>query len=263
MPTLDARGIQIAWSERGSGAAALLVHETAADALVWAPLIGELGDRARAIAYDRRGWGRTTAPEGYRRTTIEEQSEDAAELLEASGAGPAAIAGAGVGGVVALDLLLRRPDLVTGAVLIEPPLLQLLPTATEALSQDRRRLEAAAATGESVMDLYLGGGLPALGAEILRLPQQQIEDARERPASVVAEMGIATAWRASLPQLAAAERPSAVVTTASTPALVRDASEALAGMLAGARARELDAGSRPPHLGAPGALAELVLELTP
>ena len=37
--------------------------------------------------------------------------------------------------------------------------------ATEALSDDRRRLEVAAAgAGEDVIDLYLSGGLQALGA---------------------------------------------------------------------------------------------------
>ena len=46
--------------------------------------------------------------------------------------------------MIALDLLLRRPELVAGTLLIEPPLLQLLPAATEALSEDRRRLEIAA-----------------------------------------------------------------------------------------------------------------------
>jgi pimeloyl-ACP methyl ester carboxylesterase len=262
MDTLEARGIRIAWSERGDGPAVLLVHGTASDASVWEPLIGELDGRARAIAYDRRGWGETSAPEGYRRTTVEEQSEDAVALLEASDAGPAAIAGVGVGAVLALDLLLRRPDLVTGAVLIEPPLLQLLPMATEALSQDRRRLEGAAASGESVIDLYLGGGLPSLGAEVLRVPEEQVESARERPASVIAEMGVATAWRASLPQLASAERPSLILTAASTPELVRGASGTLAGMLAGTSGRELDSGSLPPHLGAPREAAELVLQLT-
>jgi pimeloyl-ACP methyl ester carboxylesterase len=263
MATLEARGIEIAWNERGSGPAVLLIHETAADASVWAPVIDALGDNARAIAYDRRGWARTTAPEGYRRTTIEEQSEDAVALLEASDAGPATVVGAGVGAVIALDLLLRRADLVAAAVLIEPPILQLLPMATEGLSHDRRRMEAAVATGESVIDLYLGGGLPSLGAEVLRLPEEQIEAARERPASVIAEMGIATAWRASLPQLAAVARPSAILTTASTPALVRDASEVLAGKLAGAGARELDSGAQPPHLGAPREVAEIALELSP
>jgi pimeloyl-ACP methyl ester carboxylesterase len=262
MPTLEARGVEIAWGERGEGRAVLLVHETAAAASVWEPVAEALAGRVRAISYDRRGWGASSAPDDYRRTTVEEQSEDAVSLLESAEAAPAVIAGAGVGAIVALDLLLRRPELVAGTVLVEPPILQLLPVATEALSQDRRRLEIAAGTGEDVIELYLSGGLPTLGAEVSRLPEEVIAAARERPASVVAEMGIAAGWRMPLPRLASAERPSAIVTTASTPSLLRDATAALAPRLAHASATEVDSGGAPPHLGAADAVAGLALELT-
>src|SRR3954470_12228141 len=130
MPTLEARGVEIAWSERGQGPTVLLIHDTAATGAVWDPFAKPLAQEFRAISYDRRGWGASSAPEDYRRTTIEEQSEDAAVLLESAGAAPAVVAGAGVGAMVALDLLLRRPELVAGTLLIEPPVLQLLPTAT-------------------------------------------------------------------------------------------------------------------------------------
>jgi pimeloyl-ACP methyl ester carboxylesterase len=262
MPTLEARGVEIAWSERGEGQAVLLVHETAATGAMWAPVAEAVGARARAISYDRRGWGGSSAPEDYRRTTVEEQSEDAVALIESTRAAPAVICGAGVGAMVALDLLLRRPDLVAGLLLVEPPVLQLIPTATEALSADRRRLEIAAGSGEDLIDLYLSGGLPALGAGASRLPEQATSTARERPASVIAELGISTWWRASLPRLAAAERPSAVVTAPSTPPLLRDASKALAGRLAGCSAREVDSGPTAPHLGAADEIAALALEVS-
>ena len=263
MPTLEARGVELFWSERGEGRPVLLVHETATDGTVWEEVAEALARDARVITYDRRGWGASSAPEGYRRTTVEEQSEDAAALLESAGDGPAVIGGVGVGAVIALDLLLRRPDLVSGTLLIEPPILQLLPVATEALSEDRRRLEIAAAAGEDAIALYLSGGLPSLGAEVARLPAELTAGARERPGSVIAEMGVATGWRVPLPSLAAAELPSLVVTTASTPPLVRDASAALVAKLAGSPAREVDSGPAAPHLGAPRELAALALEISP
>jgi pimeloyl-ACP methyl ester carboxylesterase len=262
MPTLEARGVEIAWSERGQGPAVLLVHETAANASVWDSVAEALAPEARAISYDRRGWGDSTAPEDYRRTTVEEQSEDAAALLASARAAPALVVGAGVGAMAGLDLLLRRPELVTATVLIEPPILQLLPMATEALSHDRRRLEIAAGTGEDVIDLYLTGALPALGVGVSRLPEEQIAAARNRPASLIAEIGIATGWRAPLPRLSTAERPSVIVTALSTPPLVRDASAALADRLAHGQVREVDSGVDPPHVGAARDLAAMALELT-
>jgi pimeloyl-ACP methyl ester carboxylesterase len=109
MRALEARGVELAWSERGQGPPVLLVHETATSGAVWGPLAEALEGEFRAISYDRRGWGASTAPDTYRRTTVEEQSEDAAALLASAADGPAVVCGAGLGAVVALDLLLRDP----------------------------------------------------------------------------------------------------------------------------------------------------------
>jgi pimeloyl-ACP methyl ester carboxylesterase len=261
MPTLEARGVEIAWSERGEGPPVLLIHETAASSEVWGTVREAISGRARAISYDRRGWGRSTAPYGYRRTTVEEQSEDAAALIESLGVGPVTACGAGVGAVLALDLLLRRPELVGAAVLVEPPVLQLLPAATEALSDDRRRLETAATAGEDVIDLYLSGGLPALGPGVARLPEELRASARERPASVVAEMGLASSWRLPLQRLARVDRATAIVTGPSTPPLLREAASALARRLPDNTTAELGPADLPPHLGAPEEVAATVAEL--
>jgi pimeloyl-ACP methyl ester carboxylesterase len=261
VPTLEARGVEIVWSERGRGSAVLLVHETAAARSAWDAVAESLAGPARAISYDRRGWGESSAPQDYRRTTVEEQSEDAAALIEAAAAVPSVVAGAGVGAMIALDLLLRRPDLVAGTLLVEPPVLQLVPAATEALSQDRRRLEIAAGAGEDVIELYLSGGLPTLGAEVIRLPAPLLAAARERPASVVAEMGIAAGWPMPLARLASSERPSTIVTAPTTPPLLREVAAVLGERLAHASATEVDAGDAPPQMGAADEVAALALEL--
>lgn len=95
MPTLEARGVEIAWSERGDGSPVLLIHETAATGSIWEPVAGSVSERSRAIFYDRRGWGRSSAPEDYRRTMVEEQSEDAVALIERVAGEPTVVCGAG------------------------------------------------------------------------------------------------------------------------------------------------------------------------
>jgi pimeloyl-ACP methyl ester carboxylesterase len=97
VPRLAIRGVELAWSERGEGAAVLLVHETGTASNAWSQLAEAVAGRRRAICYDRRGWGESTAPDDYRRTTVEEQSEDAAALIEALEAPPPSSAGAGSG----------------------------------------------------------------------------------------------------------------------------------------------------------------------
>ncbi len=263
MPTLEARGVEIAWSERGRGSPVLLIHETAATQAVWEPLAEGLAREFRAIAYDRRGWGASGEPDDYRRTTIEEQSEDAAAVVEATADGPAIVCGAGLGAVIALDLTLRRDELVSAAVLIEPTLLQLTPAATEALSHDRRRMEVAAGNRESLIDVYLAGALPALGPGVTRMAPSVADAARARPRSVVAELGIPAAWRMPLPRLASAERPSAIVTSESTPPLLRDASRSLGARLAESAVREVSSPDHPPHVGGAAEVAAIVAELSP
>lgn len=264
MPALEARGVELSWSERGEGAPVLLVHETATGAAAWEPVATAVGERARAISYDRRGWGASTAPHGYERTTIEEHSEDAAALLETLGAAPAALCGAGTGAVIALDLLLRRPELVSGAVLVEPPVLSLLPEATEVLSGDRLAIEDAVRErgADGAVAAYLSGALAALGPGTGRLPDELTAGARERPARVFAELGAAPGWGMQPARFADAGRPTAIVVSQSTPPLLRAAAAALAERLGSGAPRELDSPRTPPHLGAPAGVAELVVGLS-
>lgn len=246
--------------ESGSGTPVLCVHETGATAEVWQSLAEAVGDRARTIAFDRRGWGRSEAPEPYARTTVGEQAEDAAAVLQAAGGAAALLCGAGLGAVVVLDLLLRRPELSRGAVLIEPPLLALVPEATELLSADRQALTDAVREGgpESGLDLYLSGSLVALGPGTQRLPGELAD--RARPLTLFAELGAVPAWSLPFTAMRRTERPSRIVVNPSTPRLVRRAAEELASRLAGTELGEIGAGGLP-HLDGSAELAELMLEL--
>ena len=262
MGVLEARGVELSFSERGEGPPVLLVHETAVDSRAWKAVTSALEPSARAISYDRRGWGASGAPVGYERTTVPEQSEDAVELLAALvPSEPAVIAGAGLGAVIALDLLLRRPDAVAGAVLVEPPLLSLLPEATELLGGDRRALESAAAEGrDAVIELYLSGRLGALAVGVERLPAELTAAGRERPVSLIAELGSIPAWEMPISRLATASRPSLIVTAVATPTLLGASARALASRLGGAQLLELEV-SGVPHLAAPERVADCAVEV--
>jgi pimeloyl-ACP methyl ester carboxylesterase len=164
--------------------------------------------------------------------------------------------------VIALDLLLRRPELVAGAALVEPPLLGLVPRATETLASDRQAVEAAGREAglAGVVDLYLSGGLAALGPGLERLPEVSVGPARRRPQSLVAELGAIPGWSVPLTRLGSAERPSAIVISAETPPLLRDAAGKLRARLGRSELRELE-GPGPPHLTAPAELGRFGLEL--
>lgn len=184
-------------------------------------------------------------------------------LLAGPGNRPAIACGAGIGAAIALDLLLGHPELVSGAVLIEPPLLAFSTAATRALSEDRVALEEAVREGgpEAGVELYLSGRLSALGPGAERLPPQITEIARRRPAALFAELGAVPGWSLPFGALGSVQHPSLIVVSEGTPPLVREASAALAGRLAGAEALEL-AGAGPAHLDAVAELADAVAEFS-
>lgn len=240
----------------------LCLHETASGAEIWRPLAGALDGRARVIAYDRRGWGASGAPEGYRATTVEEQAEDAAGLLEALELDRAVLCGAGLGAVIALDLVCRRPELVDAALLIEPPLLAFLPQATEGLSADRGTIEETVRDGGlgAAAQLYLSGGLPCLGPGAERIPAAIGEAAAARPLSLFAELAAVPGWTISTPALLAAEVPARVVLGATSPPLLRAAADELVARLGEAQLLRTG-GSGLPHVDAPAELAAAVEDL--
>ena len=117
MGTVHVDGVDLDYGERGAGPCVLLVHGTAAR--LWDPVVDELGACARTIDYDRRSFGASEHPPV---ADLALHRDDAAGLLTALDAGPAVVVGWSIGGVIALDLALARPDLVRALVLLEPPL---------------------------------------------------------------------------------------------------------------------------------------------
>ncbi|HEV3228733.1 MAG TPA: alpha/beta hydrolase [Solirubrobacteraceae bacterium] len=142
-PLTSGAGVELAYRERGAGTAVLLIHGMAADAESWGPVAERLAERARVIAYDRRGYGASQAPEGYRRTTVQEQAQDAESVLRSLDADPVVLCGEDFGALICLELALRHALSLAGLVLVEPATLALVPQATEALSAQRSELERA------------------------------------------------------------------------------------------------------------------------
>ncbi|HEV2770969.1 MAG TPA: alpha/beta fold hydrolase, partial [Solirubrobacteraceae bacterium] len=145
--SVEGAGVEL--SVRGwgpaEGPACVLVHGMASDALAWEPLAERLP--GRVVAYDRRGYGGSGAPQPYSATTVNEQAEDLAALVRGLDAAPALRAGKGFGALVVLDVLRRHRALARGAVLADPPLYAFVPEATEELAAQRAELEGALRSG--------------------------------------------------------------------------------------------------------------------
>ncbi|MBM7785224.1 alpha/beta fold hydrolase [Tenggerimyces flavus] len=111
----------------GTGTPLLLIHGAAEDASMLAPQAEAFAARGRRVIwYDRRGTGassRADWPEGG----VAQHVADAAELLRSLDAVPATVLGFSSGGVIALELAARHPELVERAIAWEPAAITALP----------------------------------------------------------------------------------------------------------------------------------------
>lgn len=224
MPSIvEGAGVPLAVVEWGDGPPVLLVHGLAADSQTLAAVAEALADRARVIAYDRRGYGQSGAPEPYAATTVEEQAEDAAALLHALDAEPALVCGDGFGALIALDLAKRHRRRVRALALANPPLLMFVPEANEQLSSQRSAIEEAVRAGgpEAGVEAWLGG----------RVEGDALARARASHRGFFADYAGLASWPVTRGDLRGLELPAAVVTGPWSPPHIVAAAEALAALL--------------------------------
>ena len=218
---VEGAGVELAYVDVGSGPATVVVHGMGASAsALAAPLDG------RVITYDRRGYGGSGAPEPYVRTTVSEQTEDLACVIEHLDAAPALVVGEDIGALVALDLLLRHGPLARGAVLVDPPAYMFVAEATEALSEERAGLEEAVRAGGPA------AGLAWWLAEHGRTGREGTRDAL----AFFADFGALATLTLTYGGLLALQAPVAIVTTHAARAHDIAAAEALLEALGNAQA---------------------------
>jgi pimeloyl-ACP methyl ester carboxylesterase len=107
--------VELACTETGAGDPVVLIMGLGADATAWRQHTDAWSRSFRCIALDNRGAGRSPAPPGP--YTTRQLAEDTAALMERLGVGPAAVVGISMGGAIAQELALSRPDLVSRLVL--------------------------------------------------------------------------------------------------------------------------------------------------
>lgn len=159
---LEVPGAQLAYDVRPAApgsppAPVLLLAGSPMGAAGFATLAGLFPERT-VVTYDPRGAERSRRTDGAARSTPQEHADDLARVLEAVGGGPADVFASSGGAVNALELVVRRPDLVRTLVAHEPPAVPVLPD----------RAEAEAAT-RAVVDAYRAGGSGPGMAAFIRL----------------------------------------------------------------------------------------------
>jgi pimeloyl-ACP methyl ester carboxylesterase len=101
----------------GEGPAVVLVHEGICDSRMWDREWQEWSPEFRLLRVDLRGFGNSPLGSG-----AFAQARDLIEAIEAHGIERAALVGVSLGGRVAIEVALARPELVSALVLVAPGL---------------------------------------------------------------------------------------------------------------------------------------------
>jgi pimeloyl-ACP methyl ester carboxylesterase len=108
-------GVQIAFDVRGAGPPLLLVQGLAYARWGWEPVVDLLAERFTVAQFDNRGVGESDVPSGP--YTVEDMAADAVAVLDAVGAEHAHVVGASLGGMIAQEIAVSRPERVDRLVL--------------------------------------------------------------------------------------------------------------------------------------------------
>jgi pimeloyl-ACP methyl ester carboxylesterase len=232
MPEQVANGVRLHYEQRGEGDPILCIHGAGTSAELWADAVARLARLGRAIAYDRRGYGRSERPEPMGQMSVAEHADDAAALLEALEATPAAIIARSYGGEVATDLALRYPERVRALILLEAAPVELLPEAAEWTRglRDRLREVAAQAGADAVGEALIG----ELGDDWNSLPDHVRRIFTHNGPAVLADLD-GTWLGADAGALGGIEQPVLLVAATNSPPELREPNEVMAKALPNAR----------------------------
>jgi pimeloyl-ACP methyl ester carboxylesterase len=108
-------GGSLYFESAGDGPVVVLVHDGLVASEAWRPVLERLAPYCRAVAYDRRGCGKSDpAPEKY------SDIADLDAVVRNTGAGAVSIAASSYGSLLTLDYALEQPDRVNALVLVGP-----------------------------------------------------------------------------------------------------------------------------------------------
>lgn len=115
MPKVHANGIDIYYEITGEGPPLLLIAGLGYGTWMWREMTPGLAAHCQVLAFDNRGAGRTDKPDGP--YDVHMLAADAAGLLDELGIARAHVMGHSMGGFVAQELALSRPDRVDKLIL--------------------------------------------------------------------------------------------------------------------------------------------------
>jgi pimeloyl-ACP methyl ester carboxylesterase len=110
MSTTVLEGVRLAYDVEGAGEPLLLIQGLGYGRRGWGPAPGLLAQRFQVVSFDNRGFGGSDAPAGP--YTTAQLAQDALAVLDATEIDAAQVVGISLGGMIAQELVLARPERV-------------------------------------------------------------------------------------------------------------------------------------------------------
>jgi pimeloyl-ACP methyl ester carboxylesterase len=253
---LTVPGTAITGVDEGSGPPVLLVHPGSATSESWAGVAAALADRHRVLRHDRPTYRPVCGETGQARGMAAEVAEVAA-IAELVGE-PVLLVGHSSGAVVALEAALASPASCRGLVLYEPPLSVDAPLGGKALRLARAALDAGDPDRAMSMFLREVAGASRLSVLGTRLVPPLWRAQRRYVAAQLADAEEIAALPVGLDRYAALAMPILLLVGERSPAHLRAAVHALAGVLPHATIEELGGQGHLATLRAPRLVAEQI-----
>lgn len=116
MPFVSSGQAKVWWDSAGEGTPILLINGLSSPSAVWFRLVPLIAPHHRVITFDNLGTGQTGTPPGP--YTVAMLAAAAAAVVQAAGEQGAHVLGMSMGGLIAQQLTLEHPDLVTSLILV-------------------------------------------------------------------------------------------------------------------------------------------------
>lgn len=169
------RGTQLYYEMLGEGHPLVLIHGGYMDRRMWDDQFHAFAEHYRVIRYDVRGFGKSELP-----PVAYADRQDLYELLNYIGVEKTYLLGLSLGGIIAIDFALERPDMVDALILVGSPVpgfpVELLYT-KEQLEQQRSRW---AAFEKAILERNRPAMVAALMQDPTLVPSPKYPAARER-----------------------------------------------------------------------------------
>ena len=252
------------YEDVGEGAPILLIHPAGSTASTWGAVVEELARLGRVISYDRRGYARSG---GYPVRTTVTHTADAAAILESLEAVPAVVVGTSAGAAIAVDLAVRRPELVRAVVAHEFPwrYSRHLPSASQVAALVKigsyafagRTIKAAETLLRSAYAYRDGGS--AWDA----FPEEWRQAARDNADAALADFRSSIGVHPAAADLSTVELPVVCSYGARSPRHMAGLVRALASAIPGATTREIEGAGHAAPFDAPSNFVQAIAESMP